>query len=61
LANDLRAKGFDVYVSPGTKAGESRWRGRGGPVATRAEAEGKADRLKKVEKLPTWILKEDAS
>lgn len=60
LANDLRAKGFDVHVSPGTKAGESRWRVRVGPVATRTEAEGAANRLKQVEKLPTWILSEDA-
>jgi DedD protein len=60
LANDLRAKGFDVYVSPGTKAGESRWRVRVGPVATRVEAEGAANRLKQVEKLPTWILSEDS-
>jgi cell division septation protein DedD len=61
LANDLRAKGFEVYVSPGTKAGESRWRVRVGPVATRPEAEAAAKRLKQVEKLPTWILDEDAT
>jgi len=61
LASDLRAKGFDVYVSPGTKAGESRWRVRVGPVTSRAAAEKTADRLKQVEKLPTWVLQEDAS
>jgi len=31
-----------------------------GPLNTREEAEEAAARLKKVEKLPTWILKEDA-
>lgn len=61
LAGSLRKKGFPVYVSPGTKAGESRWRVRVGPLATREEAEGAATKLKKVEKLPTWILNEDAS
>ncbi len=61
LANALRSKGFPVYVSPGTKAGESRWRVRVGPLATREEAESTAARLKKVEKLPTWILSEDAA
>jgi cell division septation protein DedD len=61
LANSLRSKGFPVYVSPGTKAGESRWRVRVGPLATREEAEQIADRLKRKEKLPTWILSEDAS
>ena len=61
LANSLRSKGFPVYVSPGTKAGDVRWRVRVGPLANRKEAEGTAARLKKVEKLPTWILNEDAS
>jgi DedD protein len=60
LAGSLRRKGFPVYVSPGTKAGGSRWRVRVGPLATREEAEGIAAKLKQVEKLPTWILSEDA-
>jgi DedD protein len=58
LASTLRDKGYRVYVSPGTASGEARWRVRVGPLATREEAEGTADRLKKVEKLPTWILSE---
>jgi cell division protein FtsN len=61
LATSLRDKGFPVYVSPGVKAGEARWRVRVGPLATREEAESIADRLKKEEKLPTWILSEDAA
>jgi cell division septation protein DedD len=61
LASSLRSKGFPVYVSPGTKSGSARWRVRVGPLATRSEAEATATRLKKSEKLPTWILNEDAS
>ena len=61
LATSLRDKGFPVYVSPGAKAGEARWRVRVGPLATREEAELTAARLKKLEKLPTWILSEDAT
>jgi cell division septation protein DedD len=61
LATSLRDKGFPVYVSPGVKAGEARWRVRVGPLPTREEAESTADRLKKEEKLPTWILSEDAA
>jgi cell division septation protein DedD len=60
LASSLRSKGFPVYVSPGTKSGSARWRVRVGPLATRSEAEAAATRLKKSEKLPTWILNEDA-
>jgi cell division septation protein DedD len=61
LAKSLKGKGFPVYVSPGTKAGNARWRVRVGPLATREEAEAIAERLKKSQKLPTWILNEDAS
>jgi cell division septation protein DedD len=60
LAKSLRAKGYAVSVSPGAAEAESRWRVRVGPLATRAEAEATAARLKKLEKLPTWILSEDA-
>ena len=61
LADSLRDKGFPVYVSPGAKPTEARWRVRVGPLVTREEAESTAARLKKVEKLPTWILSEDAT
>jgi DedD protein len=60
LASSLRDNGYRVYVSPGTAGADARWRVRVGPLATREEAEGTAERLKKVEKLPTWILSEDA-
>jgi cell division septation protein DedD len=61
LAESLRAKGFDVYVSPGAKAGEARWRVRVGPLPSRAEAKRVAARLKAEEKLPTWVLDEDGA
>jgi cell division septation protein DedD len=61
LATSLRDKGFPVYVSPGATATKARWRVRVGPLTTREEAESTAARLKKVEKLPTWILSEDAT
>jgi cell division septation protein DedD len=61
LAEDLRAKGFPVYVSPGAAAGGPRWRVRVGPHATREQAERAADRLERQEKLPTWVLDEDGA
>ncbi len=61
LAESLRGKGFTVYVSPGSKAGEARWRVRVGPFPSRAEADRVASRLKTDEKLPTWVLDEDGA
>ena len=61
LAESLRGKGFEVYVSPGAKAGEARWRVRVGPLPSRDEADRVASRLKAEEKLPTWVLDEDGA
>ena len=61
LAESLRGKGFEVYLSPGAKAGEARWRVRVGPLPSRAEADRVAARLKAEEKLPTWVLDEDGA
>jgi hypothetical protein len=61
LAESLRGKGFAVYVSPGAKAGEARWRVRVGPLPSRAQADRIAARLKAEEKLPTWVLDEDGA
>jgi cell division septation protein DedD len=61
LAEELRGKGFDVYISPGAKAGEARWRVRVGPLSSREDAENAAARLKAEEKLPTWVLDEDSA
>ncbi|NQZ96116.1 MAG: SPOR domain-containing protein [Myxococcales bacterium] len=59
LAARLRAKGYEVYLSPGAATGDARWRVRVGPIASRAEAQRTAGRLKTEEKLPTWVLTED--
>jgi len=56
LAEQLGEKRYEVYVDEGSAAGQPRWRVRIGPVASRREARGLADRLKSKEGLPTWIL-----
>jgi len=56
VAEELRAKGFAVYVKPAGSDG--RWRVRVGPVASRTEADSLATRLKRGERLPTWVLRE---
>ena len=61
LAESLRTKGYVVYVSPGTGSGATRWRVRVGPHPSREEADRAAKRLKAEEKLPTWVLDEDAA
>lgn len=61
LAENLRKKGFDVYISAGAKVTQPRWRVRVGPFPDRKEAERAAGRLKKNEKLPTWVLDENAA
>jgi cell division protein FtsN len=59
LANRLTQGGFPAYVTPGASAGDARWRVRVGPVQGRAEADRIALRLKREQKLPTWVLAED--
>jgi cell division septation protein DedD len=61
LAKRLRHKGWQVTVSPGARAGESRWRVRVGPHPTREQAAEAAAKLKAREKLPTWVLDENGS
>ena len=60
LVEQLRVKGFRAYVSPSAKPGSARWRVRVGPLPTRERAEGVAARLEAEEKLPTWVLDENA-
>jgi cell division septation protein DedD len=59
LADSLRGRGYPCYVTPGARSGDARWRVRVGPVAERQEADRLAARLKRDEKLPTWVLDED--
>lgn len=56
LADQLRGKGFPVVIVPGDGASALRWRVRVGPLGSREEAETTAVRLKRDEKLPTWIV-----
>jgi len=60
LVERLRRIGFEAYVSPSAVPGQARWRVRVGPVASREQAEGVAARLKAEQKLPTWVLDENA-
>jgi cell division septation protein DedD len=60
LAERLRGRGFDAYVSPSAGSGGARWRVRVGPWPSRPDAERAAARLKAEEKLPTWVLDENA-
>jgi len=60
LADRLRTKGYAVYLSPGAGETRARWRVRVGPFASREEADRSAARLKAEERLPTWVLDEDA-
>jgi cell division septation protein DedD len=63
LARELKSKGYPVniaYQEP-ERGKDPRWRVRVGPVKTRAEAESLSVRLKKEQKLPTWILSEEKS
>lgn len=60
LVEHLRGRGFAAYVSPSPAPGAARWRVRVGPQPTREKADAVAARLKAEEKLPTWVLDENA-
>ncbi len=57
----LRGKGFEAYIIPASKAGDGRSRVRVGTVASKADAQALASRLKQEERLPTWVLSEGGS
>jgi cell division septation protein DedD len=59
VADRLRAAGYPVKVL--APESDDRWRVRVAPIASRAEAEQTARRLKVEESLPTWVLREQAS
>lgn len=56
VRDDLRRKGFDAYSVPPQPGGDQRTRVRVGPVASKSDAQALADRLKREESLPTWVL-----
>jgi len=58
LVARLRSSGFDAYVARGDAG--ARYRVRVGPLASREAAEKAARRLETEEKLPTWVLDENA-
>jgi DedD protein len=58
VLDDLRSKGFSVYITPSAGSRDGRWRVRVGPMDTRAEALEVAQQLKTQERLPTWVLSE---
>jgi cell division septation protein DedD len=59
LAAELRGMGQAAYVSDEGGSG-ARYKVRVGPIATRAQADALADKLKREQRLPTWVLVRDA-
>lgn len=58
IAQDLRDKGYTVYVVPSADPQNGRWRVRVGPMPSRSDADQVAQQLKARERLPTWVLSE---
>ena len=58
IADDLKVKGYRVYITPSAGSRDGRWRVRVGPLSTRERAQDVAQQLKVEEKLPTWVLSE---
>ncbi|MCB9723752.1 MAG: SPOR domain-containing protein [Spirochaetaceae bacterium] len=55
LVDGLRGKGFPTELVP-AEGRKERWRVRVQPVAGEREARAMAERLKRDERLPTWVL-----
>jgi cell division septation protein DedD len=53
LASELGRQGYDTYLMD--EGGGARWKVRVGPLATRSEAEAISVKLKRDQRLPTWI------
>ena len=58
LRDDLHGKGFGARVATGDVGDVPHWRVRVGPLASRDEADRLAARIKREERLPTWVLSE---
>jgi DedD protein len=59
LASELRKLGHRAYVADEGGVG-ARFKVRVGPIASRADADALADRLKREQRLPTWVLARQA-
>jgi cell division septation protein DedD len=59
LAMELRKLGHPAYVADEGGNG-ARYKVRVGPIVSRADADALADQLKRVQRLPTWVLARDA-
>ena len=55
VRDTLVGAGFQAFLSPLTKGGQTMYRVRIGPFATRAGAEAVAEKVRKGQKLDTWI------
>lgn len=60
LADQLERDGYPVAVLPAS-ATSSRWRVRVQPIGNEAEARSVAKRIEREERLPTWVLRIEAS
>ena len=58
IADDLKSKGYRVYITPSADSRDGRWRVRVGPLSSRERADVVAQQLKVDEQLPTWVLSE---
>jgi cell division septation protein DedD len=56
LERRVEGAGFPAFVVSAAGGGAQRWRVRVGPVASRAEADALAGRLKREQGLPTWVV-----
>ncbi|HKK50496.1 MAG TPA: SPOR domain-containing protein [Myxococcota bacterium] len=59
LTRELREKGYPVELIPASDEGK-RWRVRVQPVEGKEPAQGLAERLKREERLPTWVVSMEA-
>ncbi len=55
LADGLEKKGYPTKLLPSGRDG-MRWRVRVQPIGSEAKRDELADRLKRVERLPTWVI-----
>jgi cell division protein FtsN len=55
VQRDLRASGFEAYVTPAAAEGETRYRVRVGTFAVKSDAQRVADRVRAERSLPTYV------